>query len=158
MLVAALVFRETLMNVLCRENTHGHSQSQSNGDQRRVDALPRLIKQRVVIAPVRPQNANAVRITRRRPPCALRVSRHMLRYSAVEFAHTATGVVAAYPHAYGDTGLYRRANPHAGVQRARLATPRRLRGFAVSAWAVRASITHRGQYWHDNRKGFGTVT
>lgn len=49
----ALAFRETLMNVLCRENTHGHSQSQSNGDQRRVDALPRLIKQRVVIAPVR---------------------------------------------------------------------------------------------------------
>lgn len=36
--------------------------------------------------------------------------------------------------------------------------PRLLRGIVVSTRTVRASITHRGQYWHDNRKGFGTVT
>lgn len=124
--VVALAFRETLMNVLCRENTHGHSQSQSNGDQRRVDALPRLIKQRVVIAPVRKMQMQFESLED--------AHRHMLRYSAVEFAHTVTGVVAAYSHAYGDTCMDN-ANSHARVQRARLATRRRrrLRGFAVSA-------------------------
>lgn len=73
------VFRETLMNVLRRENTHGYSQSQSNSDQRRVDALPRLIKQRV--APVRkmqiPSPNHSKTPTSTRAACTLC---HMLRY------------------------------------------------------------------------------
>lgn len=102
MLVAALAFREALMNVLCRENTHGHSQSQSNGDQRRVDALPRLIKQRVVIAPVRKMQMQSESLEdAHRARCVYRaICYDILRLNL----HTQQpgGVAAAYPHAHGE--------------------------------------------------------
>lgn len=94
---ASVTFQETLMNALCRENTHGHSQSQSNGDQRRVDALPRLIKQRVVIAPVRKMQMQSESLQDAHRAC---VPRHMLRYSAVEFAHTATACLRTHTHTH----------------------------------------------------------
>lgn len=66
----------------------------------------------------------------------------MPRHSAVEFnARTHVHAHPVWAHAWLPT------HP-----------PRLLRGIVVSMRTVRASITHRGQYWHDNRKGFGTVT
>lgn len=106
------------MNVLCRENTHGHSQSQSNGDQRHVDALPRLIKQRVVIVPIRKMQMQSESLEdAHRAHCVYRaICYDILRLNL----HTQRG----HTHAYGKP----RARAHTCT--AGDATRRRLRGFA----------------------------
>lgn len=129
------------------------ARAQSNDDQPTgVDALPRLIKQRVVITPppllVRKMQMQRESRSRRRPSCAyartLRVSRHMLRYSAVEFAHTATArgcaptCARAQAYTHGADDAYTRCHARLATRRRRVVSE----GSPVRICANSKSIDH----------------